>query len=99
MPSLQRGSSAISTFPLHLVLYEGVTYISMVSSERKYLFHFCLRLTLFLFLLQFFTPLFLAMLDFLPNVAFSVFFFPLAAFISTGISSLNMQPPALTVIE
>lgn len=99
VPSLQGGSSAISTFPLHLVLYEGVTQISMVSSEEKYLiFHFCTYLTLFLFFLHFCTPLFLAMSDFLPNVAFSLFL-SLTGLTSTDTSSLNMQPPALNVIR
>lgn len=97
VPSLQRGGSTISTFSFYLVLYEGMTQIHMVSSERKYLiFYFCLYL-MFFFFLHFFSPLFLAVSDFLPNVAFSGFF--LTALISTDISSLNMQPPALNVIR
>lgn len=79
----------MSTFPLHLVLYEGVTNINMVSSEKKYLlFHFCLYLTLFLFLLHFFTPLFLAMSDFLPNVAFFFFLLLLCLLSSLLVSVL-----------
>lgn len=97
VPSLQRGGLAISTFSFYLVLYEGMTQIHMVSSEMKCLiFYFCLYLMFFSSLTSFLLcsllcQIFCLMLPFL--------FFFLTALISTDISSLNMQPPALNVIR
>lgn len=99
MLSLQRGSSAISTFPLHLVLYEGVTQINMVIQKgNTFFFPLLLVSHTVSFFLHFFTPMFLAMSDFLSNVAFSVFFSPLICSHLYLYQFSEMQPPALNVI-
>lgn len=74
MPSLKGGSSAISALPLHLVLCESDT--DQYSYLRKEIPYFPLLYVSHIvsFLPSFFTPLFLAVSDFLPSVAFSVLF-------------------------